>query len=190
MDSAAKHETGQARRRRLPGRFARSEKGATIVEFAIVGPMFFAIVGATIETALTFFAAYALDTAVIDSSRAIKTGQYGFNHSADSYREALCSKLYGIFDCGEIRIAVKEIDDFGSYTPSQPIDPANGEWSVAQVYEGRNGGPITGNTTVMVEAYYKWPTIFNIPGLHVGLTPDGKRLLAAAHVFKTEAYPS
>lgn len=178
------------RRRRLLARFLHADRGATVIEFAIVGPVFFAIIGATLETALTFFAAYALDTAVIDSSRSIKTGQNGFSFSADTYRSALCSKLYGMFDCDAVRISVREIESFASYSPSQPVDPDNGDWTVAQLYEGSHGGPITGNSTVIVEAYYKWPTIFNIPGLHVGLTADGKRLLAAAHVFKTEPYPS
>jgi hypothetical protein len=40
----------------------------------------------------------------------------------------------------------------------------------------------------MVEAYYKWPTIFNIPGLNAGQTADGKRLLVATHVFRTEPF--
>lgn len=172
---------------RILRRFARSDRGVTVIEFAIVGPIFFAIIGATIETALTFFAAYALDTAVIDSSRAIKTGQAGFSHSAATYREALCSQLYGMFDCDEIRISVREITNFRDFSASDPIDES-GDWHFEQRYEGTNGGPIMGNTNVMVEAYYKWPTIFNIPGLHAGQTADGKRLLAAAHAFKTEPY--
>ncbi|SDG60809.1 TadE/TadG family type IV pilus assembly protein [Pelagibacterium luteolum] len=188
MPIRATSKTDESRRAGgLLRRFSRSERGVTVIEFAIVGPIFFAIIGATIETALTFFAAYALDTAVIDSSRSIKTGQPGFSHSASTYRTELCSQLYGIFDCDEIRISVREIADFRDFSATYPIDES-GEWAFDQRYEGAAGGPIRGNTNVMVEAYYKWPTIFNIPGLHAGQTADGKRLLAAAHAFKTEPF--
>src|SRR5690606_36014541 len=90
---------------RLIGRFLRADRGVTLVEFAVVGPVFFAIIGATLETALAFFAGYALDAAVIDTSRLIRTGQpnYISTISADNYRAAVCGQLYGIFDCEELR---------------------------------------------------------------------------------------
>lgn len=165
------------------GRFARSDRGVTVIEFAIVGPLFFAIIAATIETAITFFAAYALDAAVLDSSRLIKTGQSAYTTSATEYRKALCGHLYGIFDCDEIRISVENIDNFGAFKTEFPLDPATGAWTFSQKHE-----EIAGNRNIMIQAYYKWPTIFNIPALNVGQTADGKRLLAAAHVFKTEPF--
>lgn len=182
--------TGHDERRKASGllrRFSRSDRGVTVIEFAIVGPIFFAIIGATIETALTFFAAYALDTAVIDASRGIRTGQGSFSHSADTYRDELCSRLYGIFDCDEIRISVRTIADFRDFSATYPLDES-GNWNFNERYGAIGGGPIGGDANVMVEAYYKWPTIFNIPGLHAGQTADGKRLLAAAHAFKTESF--
>lgn len=162
-------------------RFARSTRGVTVIEFAIVGPIFFGLIGATIETAITFFAGYALDTAVIDTSRLIRTGQSSYTHTAKDYRAALCGQLYGMFDCDEIRIGVKKIDSFADFSPTYPIDPSSGAWSYSEAYES-----IGDDAYVMIEAYYKWPTIFNIPGLNAGQTADGKRLLAAAHVFRTE----
>ncbi|MEQ8446449.1 MAG: pilus assembly protein [Pelagibacterium sp.] len=168
---------------RLAQRFARSERGVTIVEFAIVGPVFFAFIGATLETALAFFAGYALDTAVIDSSRLIRTGQTTYISSETNYREALCGQLYGIFDCDQLRTSVRPIGDFASFSMTDPIDASTGEWTMNNSYT--SAGPLD---TMMIEAYYKWPTFFNIPGLNAGQTADGKRLLAATHVIRTEPF--
>ena len=56
-------------------RFGRGEGGATAIEFAILAPVFFAIIGAAMETALVFFAGQMLDSAVHDTSRLIRTGR-------------------------------------------------------------------------------------------------------------------
>ena len=176
---------------RLMQRFLRADDGVTVVEFAVVGPLFFAIIGATIETALAFFAGYALDAAVIDTSRLIRTGQpnYISNTSADNYRAAMCGQLYGIFDCEELRISVQGIGSFRDFTTTFPLEDDTGAWNFTQNYRGSgSSGSIDGGSYVMIEAYYKWPTFFNIPGLNAGQTADGKRLLAAAHVLRTEPF--
>ena len=173
--------------RRLARRFARSDRGVTIIDFAIVGPLFFAFIGATLETALAFFASYTLDSAVIGSSRLIRTGQESYISEADgaNYREALCGQTYGIFDCAQLRISVQgfdDVDDLPDIFPI-PIDPDTGDWTMDNSYD--NAEPLQ---IMMIEAYYKWPTFFNIPGLNAGQTADGKRLLAATHVIRTEPF--
>jgi Flp pilus assembly protein TadG len=169
--------------RRLARRFAQSDRGVTVIEFAIIGPVFFALIGATLETALAFFAGYALEAAVIDSSRLIRTGQPDYISSEANYREALCGQLYGMFDCEQLRMSVRPINDFASFSMTAPIDADTGDWTMDNTYTG--AGPLQ---TMMIEAYYKWPTFFNIPGLIVGQTADGKRLLAATHVIRTEPF--
>lgn len=182
------HNRGTARRRRrLARRFLRSDRGVTAIEFAFVGPIFLAIIGATIETALAFFAGYALDAAVIDTSRLIRTGQSIYISSADNYRSAVCGQLYGIFDCDELRISVAQISDFGEFEMSAPIDASNGDWTLAA---GQPLPAIAPLKTYMIEVFYKWPTFFNIPGINAGQTADGKRLLAATHVIRTEPFTS
>ncbi|HWJ88792.1 MAG TPA: TadE/TadG family type IV pilus assembly protein [Pelagibacterium sp.] len=192
MGTIARGERKTGHRRvRLIGRFLRADRGVTAVEFAVVGPLFFAMIGATIETALAFFAGYALDTAVIDSSRLIRTGQpdYISTASADNYRAALCGRLYGIFDCEQLRISVQGIETFRDFTTTFPLENDTGAWNFTQHYRGlRSGENIEGGKYVMIEAYYKWPTFFNIPGLNIAQTADGKRLLASAHVLRTEPF--
>ena len=56
-------------------RFRRNRGGSAVVEFALVAPMFFALLFAIIETALVFFASQVLETVTKDSARMILTGQ-------------------------------------------------------------------------------------------------------------------
>ncbi len=59
----------------MPKEFARSCKGATAVEFALVAAPFIALLMALVQTGLVFFAERVLDETVEEASRIIMTGQ-------------------------------------------------------------------------------------------------------------------
>lgn len=155
-------------------RFKLSERGATAIEFAIIGPVFFALVGATMETAVIYFAGQTLDSGVQESSRLIRTGQAG-GMSPDEFRGELCGRLYGMFDCEKIHLTIAPLDAFGDYEPADPTAPESppdfGARSDVMVYE----------------AHYLWPAILNIPGLMTGVE-DGGRRLSATRVFRNEPF--
>lgn len=164
--------------------FRRSQSGATAVEFAMLAPVFFALIGASMETALVFFAGQTLDSAVHDSSRLVRTGQVQQQGmSSEQYKQAICGRLYGMFDCDGLRVSVRQLNALADYSGSAPIDDENGEWTITEQFQ-----PGIGMNTVVVEAYYKWPTIIAIPGLMTGVTADGKRLLSATRVFRNEPF--
>ena len=56
-------------------RFRRNRRGSAAVEFALVAPVFFALLFAIIETAIMFFATQVLETMTQDAARAVLTGQ-------------------------------------------------------------------------------------------------------------------
>jgi Flp pilus assembly protein TadG len=172
---------------------ARDEKAATAVEFGLLALPFFSIIFAILETATVFFAGQILDSAVNDSSRLIRTGQaQTAAFTDDDYRDAICDRLYGLFDCDDhnkLRIRVTTISDFSSASPSTPIAPTcysqgtGCELTVTETYE-----PGVGSSVVLVEAYYKWPTIVNLPLFNFAAMEDGTRLLAAVRVFRNEPF--
>src|SRR5258707_11028519 len=61
--------------RSVLGRFRRNRRGSAAVEFALVAPVFFALLFAIIETAIIFFASQVLETVTQNSARMILTGQ-------------------------------------------------------------------------------------------------------------------
>lgn len=165
-------------------RLARDERGATMIEFGVLALPFFAIVGATLETALVFLATQVLDASVSDASRLVRTGQ---THSAEfelaDFRLAICDRAFGLFDCSQFRINVHTIDEFSDATYGLPVDPDTGDWTLMEAYN--HGGS---SSIVFVEVYYKWPTILNVFGFDLADQPDGTRLLGASRVFKNEPF--
>src|ERR1700759_1242 len=86
--------------RKMLRRFRRNRRGSAAVEFALVAPIFFALLFAIIETALVFFASQVLETVTQDSARMIMTGQAqnaGFSQS--QFKTYVCGKISVLFDC-------------------------------------------------------------------------------------------
>src|SRR5690554_3668290 len=82
--------------------FTRNEDGATAVEFSIVAVPFFALMFAILETALVFFGAQALETAVGTSGRLIRTGQAQQQAlNAEGFKQTICNQVFQIFDCAD-----------------------------------------------------------------------------------------
>src|SRR5215470_4646164 len=91
--------------RKLLRRFGRNGRGSAAVEFALVAPMFFALLFAILETALMFFATQVLETITQNSARAVVTGQAQSDQvsacqvsgasapcTADSFKTYVCSQ--------------------------------------------------------------------------------------------------
>jgi Flp pilus assembly protein TadG len=167
--------------------FGCDERGTTAIEFALLGIPFFALIGAILETAFVFLSGQVMDSAVQDASRLIRTGQANnANFNAASFKTALCSGLYGLFDCNQIKLRTSTVVKFVDAVFSSPIDPVTGEWKPEWITDSYNGGG--GSAVIMVEAYYKWPTIVNLGGFNLANTPDGKRLVSAVRVFRNEPF--
>jgi Flp pilus assembly protein TadG len=175
---------------------ARDESAATAVEFGILALPFFTIVFAILETAMVFLAGQVLDSAVNDSSRLIRTGQatLASGYTAAAYRNAICAGLYGMFDCtdpNKLKIKVTEIvagtfaDAAPAPTPVNSTCQTTGNCNlvITEAYQ-----PGVGSSVVLVEAYYKWPTLVNLPMFNLATMPDGTRLLSAVRVFRNEPF--
>lgn len=176
--------------------FGRNESGVTAIEFAILALPFFTIITAIMETALVFLAGQILDSSVQDASRLIRTGRaIAFDEA--QFRAQICDGLFGLFDCTagpneRLRINVSVIDDFASASPMpSPLKTGAActalscDWEMADDFAGGEAGK---SSVVMVRAYYKWPTLVNLPGFNLSTLPDGSRLLGAARVFMNEPF--
>lgn len=176
--------------------FGRDERGVTVIEFAFLAVPFFTIITAILETSLIFLAGQILDSAVQDSSRLIRTGQAQTStpaYTPAAFRAAICAGLYGMFDCSpnsdKLRVSVTVLADFTAATVAYPLKTGEDckenkcDWTLADAYLPGNGGQV-----VLVQAFYKWPTIVRLPGFNFQTLPDGTRLLGASRVFRNEPF--
>src|SRR3984893_13534409 len=84
-------------------RFRRNRRGSAIVEFALVAPVFFALLFAIIETALVFFASQVLETITQNSARQVLTGQAqtaSFDQTA--FKNYVCGQIPALFTCANV----------------------------------------------------------------------------------------
>lgn len=81
-------------------KFSNSDAGATAVEFAMVIGPFFLILGVIIETGLMMFTEYALQSAVQDTGRLIRTGQaQNSGYSVATFKNTICNTAGVLIDC-------------------------------------------------------------------------------------------
>lgn len=184
--SSSQHKTRRVRSWR---RFWRATEGSTAIEFAILAPIFFALLGATLETSIVFLTGQVLESAVQDAGRAVRTGQaQRRGDTLEKFRTALCDGTIGLVDCSKLHIEVTTVNDFKTATVNAPIDwtcKSNCDWTRPEAY-----APGQGSSTVLVQVYYKYPLILTSGFFGVGQAdlPDGKRLLGSVTVFKNEPF--
>lgn len=166
---------------------ARDTRGATMIEFAILAPIFFAILTAILETSLQFFAAQVLESGVSDASRNIRVGMAQRDRwTLDEYKGNVCDRLFGLFgDCADMHVSVRQIDNFQSANYSVPLDltcEKDCDWTEDEVW-----APAGSSGVVLVQVYYRYPSILSFPYAPNRL-PDGRTLLSAATVFRNEPF--
>src|ERR1700732_569505 len=112
-------------------RFRANRRGSAAVEFALVAPVFFALLFAIIETAIVFFAGQVLETVTQTSARMIMTGQAqnaGYTQ-AQFKSQVVCpagSLASVLFDCvNGIYIDVESFPAFTNVTINSQIDGSN-----------------------------------------------------------------
>jgi Flp pilus assembly protein TadG len=165
-------------------RFRRNRRGSAAVEFALVAPVFFALLFAIIETAIVFFAGQVLETVTQDSARMIMTGQAQTGgYSQSNFKTYVCGKITVLFDCTNgISIDVQSYSAFSSVSISNPID-AGKNFVPPNNYSP--GGP---GDIVVVRLFYQWPLIVTGLGYNISDLTGSKRLLTATAAFRNEPY--
>ena len=173
-----------------------SESGVAAVEFALVAPMFFALLFAIIETGLMFFANQVLETLTQDSARVIQTGQAmtpggisatqtGPLTAAQFQSQVVCANIPALLSCDKISIDVE------SYPPTQAwpasfsnqID-SNGNF-ISNNLQYNTGGPCD---VVIVRLFYQWPLFVTGLGYNISNLAGNKRLLWGSAAFRNEPY--
>ena len=91
-------------------RFRRNGRGSAAVEFALVAPVFFALLFAIIETGIMFFASQELETITQESARMVLTGQaQTASYTQAQFQNYVCSQIPvpALFRCGNIYVDVE-----------------------------------------------------------------------------------
>jgi Flp pilus assembly protein TadG len=164
-------------------RFRRSRRGSAAVEFALVAPVFFALLFAIIETALAFFAGQVLETITQNSARMIMTGQaQTASFTQAQFQTYVCSQIPALFTCSSIYVDVQNYPTFSNVTINSQIDGSN---NFVNNMQYKPGGP---GDIVVVRLFYQWPLFVTGLGYNIANLSGSKRLLTATAAFRNEPY--
>ena len=162
-----------------------NRRGSAAVEFALVAPVFFALLFAIIETATMFFASQVLETITQDSARMIQTGQaQSASFTQAQFQSYVCSQIPALFDCSKVYVDVESYPSSFPLTVSTQID-ATGNFINNMQYS-----PGTACSIVVVRLFYQWPLFVTGLGYNISNLAGNQRLLAATAAFRNEPFSS
>ena len=168
-------------------RIAADQTGTSVIEFAIIGPAFIAVLVATVQTALVFLAQQGLETVAEDAARVLMTGQaQQTSMTAAQFKTKACTSLPPFMTCDKLMLDVKQVNSFNSATLAAPtITYNNTTGAVTNAFSYDVGGR---NAIVVVRAMYLWPVVGGILNFDLSDQDNGTRLLLSTSVLKTELY--
>lgn len=182
---------GRLRRSRA-ARFRRDEDGVTAIEFGMVGPLFFLLLGSIMETGIMLFTEYTLQTSVQSAARLVRTGQAQDQQlDASEFKQAICDSAEIVMDCaGGVTVYMTSAANFAALQAAVPS-----YLTVGNSFGGPPGPTAyscgSPSQSVAVIATYDWK--FTMPFLkeHFG-NVDGntKRRLAGFAMFQNEPFPT
>jgi Flp pilus assembly protein TadG len=164
-------------------RFRRNRRGSAAVEFALVAPVFFALLFAIIETAIMFFADQVLETITQNSARYIMTGQaQAASFTQSQFKTYVCGQIPALFACGNVYVDVRSFPAFTNVTLPNQIDGAGNFVNNMQYNPG------AGSDMVVVRLFYQWPLFVTGLGYNIANLSGSKRLLIATAAFRNEPF--
>lgn len=174
--------------RRFAARFARAERGAIAVEFALICIPLMVLIFGVLELAMVLLVSTTLEGATESAAREIRTGEFqtSAGNTAADFKALVCSKMSWLStQCStNLWVDVRSFATFGALAGNAPMagpafNPAATCFAAGQPTD-----------IVLVRTYYQWqlftPLLNNaLEDMGAG---SGRRLLSTATAFRNEPY--
>jgi Flp pilus assembly protein TadG len=96
-------------------RFSKAKKGTTLIEFALLAPVFFLMVIGLVEFVLFQYRTYALNHVVYEATRNLQTGEIqgagDIELQAEAFHDEVCAQAGAMIDCEQIVFDVRSYDE-------------------------------------------------------------------------------
>lgn len=158
------------------GAFRRDERGSTAIEFAFVAPLLILTLISLVQIGILGMTMAAVDAAVGDAARRIRTGRDDAAATAQAFEDQVCERIGGsLATCRERTItSVKRYARFAD---------ANAVAAVAPDGTFDKGGP---GDIIIVKVDYSWPMLGPLSG--GGRYDWSDIIIPARAAFKNEPY--
>ena len=153
--------------------------GATAVEFAMISPLFLAMVFVTLMVGMLYMAKSELDAATQSAARAVMTGQAT---TSSQLQTALCNAIGGMFTCSNLMINLNAYSSLSAMNTATPTLTYNGSGGVSNTF-GSNFGSV--GSIMVLQVMYQFPVIGG-QLFSFATQPNGTALLVSTAVFVNE----
>jgi Flp pilus assembly protein TadG len=180
---------------------ADANSGSAALEFAFVAPAFFLLLMGTIEAGIIFFAQSALQNAVNDAARLVRTGQSACYTqdsgnicqpmTADQFRTHICNDVSVLLQncmvdangASDLQFDVRAYPaGFGGANNNPPL---NAQQDLPNLTDFNTGKACD---VVLVRAFYRWPVFTPMLNFFLANMSGNKHLLATAAAFRNEPF--
>ena len=181
------------RRFRILKRIRRETNGAAAIEFAIIAPVFLALLWAIFETGLMFFAGQTLTHGLQQTARQIRTGQaHSDELSQSAFRDAVCAQVNYLLSCDadKLYLDVRAFSSFAGvdFPPPLKVDQTFDNVNMNHFEIGESGNIAGGSSIVLVRGFYVWQLFTPVFGQYFATMDGNKRLLSSSVAFKNEPF--
>jgi Flp pilus assembly protein TadG len=167
-------------------RFGRARHGATVVEFAIIAPVFISLLLAIFQTTIFLFAQQTLQNAAGTAGRLIMTGQIqNGNVTQTQFANDVCPMVSMLFTCSKLMINVQSYTSFSSASTAAPTLAYN---SGGQVTNSWSYSPGTPGQVMVVQLIYQWPFVSGPLGSVFTSLGNGSTEMMGVTAFRVEPY--
>jgi Flp pilus assembly protein TadG len=174
---------------------ADADKGSAAIEFAFVAPVFFLLLMAILEVSIIFFAQSALQTAVGDAGRLVRTGQTSCFTKTGTTCNAMTQAQFRTQICQNVSVLLKDCTGPSLQFDVTPYSGGFGAASNSSPLDGSGNLPVLANfnvgnacDVVLVRAFYKWPVFTPVLKFFLANMNGSFHLLAAATAFRNEPF--
>jgi Flp pilus assembly protein TadG len=174
-------------------RFAADQRGASLVEFALVTPMFLALLLSIFEIAVLGMVSAGFDNALVAASRRIRTGETDMPNNAAQFKKLICDNMAGS-DCKQrVNVTVSALagDGYAGFAAAGAAYSSGAAGNASTPLPNPSDGvfmPTTADQVVLVTATYRWPVATPFLGDVFRRTAGGDVLISEHQLFKTEPY--
>lgn len=167
-------------------RLHSARDGATAVEFALIAPVFLAVLFAILEVAFFLVAQQTLQTAAASAGRLIMTGQAQNSGMTQSqFAAAVCPMVTALINCNNLMINVQNYSSFIGAGASAPTLTYNAQGQVTNNWSFNPGVP---GDVVVVQLIYQAPVISGPLGFTLANLTNGTALMMGVTAFRVEPY--
>jgi Flp pilus assembly protein TadG len=139
---------------RWPSRLTKAERGATMVEFALVALPFFLLLLGAFDIGFYYWGSEELENATVYGARLVRTGQVQTARMTQAQlKAAICSRTAALVGCmSRLRLDVRSGRSFADITPPSPFDGSGVLKSDAEFTYSPGGA----NDVVLVSTFFDW----------------------------------